>query len=81
MQDAGDLVGPAQPSDRDRLLDAVEDLLRDVLEHLGRDEPGGDGVDGDADAASVSLPARLSWNAASSASVLVSPKSPDLDAA
>jgi hypothetical protein len=40
--------GAAEPADWDLGRDLAEDLLGDVLEHLGRDEAGGDGVDGEA---------------------------------
>jgi hypothetical protein len=49
VHDARDFVGAAEPSDRDLRLDLVEHLLGDVLEHLGGDEAGGDGVNGDPD--------------------------------
>src|SRR5438270_7314251 len=45
VHDARHLVGPAEPSHGDLGLDAVEDLLGDVLDHLGGDEAGRDRVD------------------------------------
>ncbi|MEO1511074.1 MAG: hypothetical protein AAFU70_03285, partial [Planctomycetota bacterium] len=38
----------------DQALDVVDDLLGQVLGHVGLDEAGGDDVDGDALAAAVS---------------------------
>src|SRR5579864_448708 len=49
VNDASDLIWPTEPSERDLGLDPLEHLLGDVLEHLGRDEPGGDRVDGHAE--------------------------------
>src|ERR1019366_380996 len=46
----------AQSADRDLLLDALEHLLWDVLEHLGRDESRRDRVDGYPDAILLELP-------------------------
>jgi hypothetical protein len=73
--------GAAEPADWDLGRDLAEDLLGDVLEHLGRDEAGGDGVDGEATESSWRRSARASWKHASRARVFVSPNKPDFDAA
>src|SRR6516225_6092504 len=49
VDDPGHLVRPPEPADWDLGLDPLEHFLRNVLEHLRRDEPGCDRVHRDAD--------------------------------
>src|SRR5271165_1938526 len=44
MHDARDLLRPAQSPHRDLPLDLLDDFLWYGLDHLGRDEAGGNGV-------------------------------------
>src|SRR6516162_11350694 len=46
----GDLLGLAEPADRDLGPDLVQYLVRDGSQHSGGDEAGGDCVDGQPDA-------------------------------
>src|SRR6185295_9914309 len=59
VHDARDLLGLSEASERDLADDLLEQLGRDVLEHLGGDEPGGHRVHGEPDPVGIREPPRL----------------------
>jgi len=82
VHDPRDLLGLAEPAERDLPDDLLQHLGRDVLEHLGGDEAGVTVLMvRPTPSGSASRPACPSRKAASRARVLVRPNRPDFDAA
>src|SRR4051794_40437389 len=59
VDDAGDLLGLAEPPERDLRPEGVQDLVRDAAQHLRRGVARGHGVDGDPEPVGLAGPLDL----------------------